>query len=204
MRAVIQRVSSASVTGTSLLFRRRTYSKFTKNAVEIVDSEIVSSISRGLMCLIGIGDDDTSKDSEYIANKILSLKIFDDPKTGSMWKQSVKDIGGEILCVSQFTLMAKTIKGAKPDFHKASVEDIFQRLTAHYLLVGNGILGKGYDPTRIKDGQFGATMSVSLTNEGPVTITIDSRKFEYTPVVEPDSRRRPIDTSDTANQAESK
>ncbi|ELU45819.1 d-Tyr-tRNA(Tyr) deacylase domain-containing protein [Rhizoctonia solani AG-1 IA] len=105
MRAVIQRVSSASVT---------------------VDSNVVSSISNGLMCLIGIGDesiqpehpDDTAKDSEYIVNKILNLKVFDDPETGAMWKKSVKDIEGEILCVSQFTLMAKTIKGAKPDFHK--------------------------------------------------------------------------------------
>ncbi|KAG8701626.1 D-tyrosyl-tRNA(Tyr) deacylase [Ceratobasidium sp. 395] len=112
----------------------------------------------------------------------LSLKIFDDPNTGSMWKQSVKDVGGEILCVSQFTLMAKTVKGVKPDFHKASVVDTYL----------------------ISDGQFGAMMSVSLTNEGPVTITIDSRKFEYTPVVEPNSRRKPTDASDTANQAESK
>ncbi|CAE6439384.1 unnamed protein product [Rhizoctonia solani] len=99
MRAVIQRVSSAAVT---------------------VDSNVVSSISQGLMCLIGIGDDDTEKDSDYIVNKILSLKVFDDPATGAMWKKSVKDVEGEILCVSQFTLMAKTIKGAKPDFHKAS------------------------------------------------------------------------------------
>lgn len=132
------------------------------------------------MCLIGIGDDDTSKDSEYIANKILSLKVFDDPSTGAMWKRSVKDIEGEILCVSQFTLMAKTIKGAKPDFHKAMAGEASRPMYAEFL----DMLGRAYTPTRVKDGQFGAMMSVSLTNEGPVTLTIDSRKFEYTPVVE--------------------
>ncbi|KAG9083558.1 D-tyrosyl-tRNA(Tyr) deacylase [Ceratobasidium sp. UAMH 11750] len=175
MRAVIQRVSSASVT---------------------VDSEVVSSISRGLMCLIGIGDDDTSKDSEYIANKILSLKIFDDPKAGSMWRQSVKDIEGEILCVSQFTLMAKTIKGAKPDFHKAMNGELSRPMYADFL----DMLGKGYDPARIKDGQFGAMMSISLTNEGPVTLTIDSRKFEYTPVVETNSKKKPANADNVASQ----
>ncbi|QRV72782.1 D-tyrosyl-tRNA(Tyr) deacylase [Ceratobasidium sp. AG-Ba] len=188
MRAVIQRVSSASVT---------------------VDSQTVSSISRGLMCLIGIGDDDTAKDSEYIANKILSLKIFDDASTGAMWKQSVKDIQGEMLCVSQFTLMAKTVKGAKPDFHKACLSNVWlfqyssrirqcrskqngelsRPMYANFL----ELLAKGYDPARIKDGQFGAMMSVSLTNEGPVTITIDSRKFEYTPVAETNSKKKNAD-----------
>ncbi|KAF8607836.1 D-tyrosyl-tRNA deacylase [Ceratobasidium sp. AG-I] len=165
MRAVIQRVSSASVT---------------------VNSEVVSSISAGLMCLIGIGDDDTSKDSEYIANKILSLKVFDDPSTGAMWKRSVKDIEGEILCVSQFTLMAKTIKGAKPDFHKAMAGEVSRPMYAEFL----DILGRAYSHTRVRDGQFGAMMSVSLTNEGPVTLTIDSRKFEYTPVVEAAPKNR--------------
>ncbi|QRV87651.1 D-tyrosyl-tRNA(Tyr) deacylase [Ceratobasidium sp. AG-Ba] len=163
MRAVIQRVSSASVT---------------------VDSQTVSSISRGLMCLIGIGDDDTAKDSEYIANKILSLKIFDDASTGAMWKQSVKDIQGEILCVSQFTLMAKTVKGAKPDFHKACLSNA-------WLLQYSSTIRQCFDCAR--DGQFGAMMSVSLTNEGPVTITIDSRKFEYTPVAETSSKKKNAD-----------
>ncbi|CAE6455392.1 unnamed protein product [Rhizoctonia solani] len=165
MRAVIQRVSSASVT---------------------VDSNVVSSISQGLMCLIGIGDDDTEKDSEYIVNKILSLKVFDDPTTGAMWKKSVKDIEGEILCVSQFTLMAKTIKGAKPDFHKAMTGDLSRPLYASLL----ESMGRAYVPSRIKDGQFGAMMSVSLTNQGPVTLTIDSRKFEYTPVAETSAKKK--------------
>ncbi|CAE6470897.1 unnamed protein product [Rhizoctonia solani] len=163
MRAVIQRVSSASVT---------------------VDSNVISSISQGLMCLIGIGDDDTEKDSDYIVNKILNLKVFDDPASGAMWKKSVKDIQGEILCVSQFTLMAKTIKGAKPDFHKASHGELSRPFYASLL----ESMGRAYDPSRIKDGEFGAMMSVSLMNEGPVTLTIDSRKFEYT---EPSVKKKP-------------
>ncbi|KAF8680984.1 deacylase [Rhizoctonia solani] len=180
MRAVIQRVSSASV---------------------IVDSNVVSSISNGLMCLIGIGDesiqpehpDDTAKDSEYIVNKILNLKVFDDPETGAMWKKSVKDIEGEILCVSQFTLMAKTIKGAKPDFHKAMTGELSRPFYASLL----ESMGRAYVPSRIKDGQFGAMMSVSLTNEGPVTLTIDSRKFEYTPVAETSAKKKSIEANGT-------
>ncbi|CEL59565.1 D-tyrosyl-tRNA(Tyr) deacylase OS=Candida glabrata (strain ATCC 2001 / CBS 138 / JCM 3761 / NBRC 0622 / NRRL Y-65) GN=DTD1 PE=3 SV=1 [Rhizoctonia solani AG-1 IB] len=172
MRAVIQRVSSASVT---------------------VDSNVVSSISNGLMCLIGIGDDDTAKDSEYIVNKILSLKVFDDPATGTMWKKSVKDIEGEILCVSQFTLMAKTTKGAKPDFHKAMGGELSRPLYASLL----ESMRRVYVPSRIKDGQFGAMMSVSLTNEGPVTLTIDSRKFEYTPVAEASTKKKPTEINGT-------
>ncbi|EUC57775.1 D-tyrosyl-tRNA(Tyr) deacylase [Rhizoctonia solani AG-3 Rhs1AP] len=171
MRAVIQRVSSASVT---------------------VDFNVVSSISQGLMCLIGIGDDDTEKDSDYIINKILSLKVFDDPANGAMWKKSVKDVEGEILCVSQFTLMAKTIKGAKPDFHKAS--ELSRPLYASLL----ESMGRAYVPSRIKDGQFGAMMSVSLTNEGPVTLTIDSRKFEYTPVAETSVKKKPGGSTETS------
>ncbi|KAG8909086.1 D-tyrosyl-tRNA(Tyr) deacylase, partial [Tulasnella sp. 417] len=95
---------------------------------------------------------DTTKDVEYIAKKILTMRVFDD-SDGTMWKAGVKDIGGEVLSVSQFTLMANTTKGNKPDFH--------------------GAMG---------DGEFGAMMSVSLVNEGPVTLQIDSRKFEYVPI----------------------
>ncbi|CAE6472497.1 unnamed protein product [Rhizoctonia solani] len=204
MRAVIQRVSSASVT---------------------VDSHVVSSISQGLMCLIGIGDDDTEKDSDYIVNKILNLKVFDDPASGAMWKKSVKDIEGEILCVSQFTLMAKTIKGAKPDFHKASHGNILvirtvdlltkysqanylDRYTrhcsnpwrAHTFLRGLRVrpsYAQGPTPTHMIDGQFGAMMSVALTNEGPVTLTVDSRKFEYTPIAEASAKKRPAEGGST-------
>ncbi|GLB34603.1 putative deacylase [Lyophyllum shimeji] len=92
-----------------------------------------------------------------------------------MWKASVKDIDGEILCVSQFTLMANTTKGNKPDFHRAMSTEPSRELYATFLEE----LGKAYKAEKIKDGRFGAMMNVSLTNEGPVTFTLDSRKFEY-------------------------
>ncbi|KAI0077107.1 D-tyrosyl-tRNA deacylase [Panus rudis PR-1116 ss-1] len=153
MRAVLQRVSSASV---------------------VVDSEVVSSIGRGLMVLVGIGTDDNATDLETLTNKILSLKVFSDD-SGAMWKRSVKDIDGEVLCVSQFTLFANTSKGNKPDFHRAMGSESSRHLYASFL----ERMGTLYKPEKIKDGKFGAMMSVSLTNEGPVTFTLDSRKFEY-------------------------
>ncbi|TCD67056.1 D-tyrosyl-tRNA(Tyr) deacylase [Steccherinum ochraceum] len=124
----------------------------------------------------------------------LSLRIFPDA-TGSMWKANIKDIGGEVLCVSQFTLLANTQKGNKPDFHRAMLGHPFihpvffnpssshssqatepsRRLYATFL----ERMGQVYEPDKIKDGRFGAMMNVSLTNEGPVTFTLDSRKFEY-------------------------
>lgn len=153
MRAVIQRVTSASVT---------------------VDSEVISRISRGLMILVGIGTDDGASDVEVLSKKILSLRVFSD-SAGTMWKSSVKDIDGEILCVSQFTLMANTTKGNKPDFHRAMSTEPSRELYARFL----ERLGQSYHPDKIKDGKFGAMMDVSLTNDGPVTFTLDSRKFEY-------------------------
>jgi len=153
MRAVVQRVLSASVT---------------------VNSEIVSEISRGLMVLVGIGVDDNVSDVENLAKKILSLRVFSNP-SGDMWKANVKDIQGEILCVSQFTLMANTSKGNKPDFHRAMSADQSRTVYASFLQY----MGTQYSPEKIKDGKFGAMMNVSLVNEGPVTFTLDSRKYEY-------------------------
>ncbi|KAI0720435.1 D-Tyr tRNAtyr deacylase-like domain-containing protein, partial [Fomitopsis betulina] len=153
MRAVVQHVSSASVT---------------------VDGAIVSSISRGLMVLVGIGRDDTTADMETICKKILTLRVFDDG-AGAMWKKSVKDIDGDVLCVSQFTLFANTTKGNKPDFHKAMGSEASRQMYATFL----ERMQTMYRPDKIKDGRFGAMMSVSLTNEGPVTLNLDSRKFEY-------------------------
>lgn len=92
-----------------------------------------------------------------------------------MWKTNVKEIQGEILCVSQFTLMANTSKGNKPDFHRAMSADQSRAMYESFLKY----MGKQYTPEKIKDGKFGAMMNVSLTNEGPVTFTLDSRKFEY-------------------------
>ncbi|KAG2150731.1 D-Tyr tRNAtyr deacylase-like domain-containing protein [Suillus bovinus] len=170
MRAVVQRVASASVS---------------------VDGNVISSISKGLMVLVGIGTDDTLADVETLANKMqgrthslvlvlrtdhyhrLNIRIFD--ANGSMWKSSVKDIAGQVLCVSQFTLMANTTKGNKPDFHRAMSSNASRELYATFLEK----MRRLYVPDRIQDGQFGAMMDVSLTNEGPVTLTLDTRKFEY-------------------------
>ncbi|KAH9945776.1 D-tyrosyl-tRNA deacylase [Epithele typhae] len=153
MRAIVQRVSSASVT---------------------VDSEVISSIGRGLMVLVGVGRDDNAADMESISKQILSLKVFEDPTTGQMWKKNVQDLGGEVLCVSQFTLFASTKKG-KPDFRHAMATGPSRDLYGSFLKR----LGDLYNPDKVKDGRFGAMMSVGLTNEGPVTFTLDSRKFEY-------------------------
>ncbi|KAL1944783.1 hypothetical protein VTO73DRAFT_3213 [Trametes versicolor] len=153
MRAIVQRVSSASVT---------------------VDSEVISTIGRGLMVLVGIGRDDTATDLESLTKQILSLKVFSDESSGAMWKKNVKDIDGEVLCVSQFTLLASTPKG-KPDFHRAMASGPSRDLYGSFLKR----MGELYGPEKIKDGQFGAMMDVRLTNEGPVTFTLDSKKFEY-------------------------
>jgi len=126
------------------------------------------------MVLVGIGIGDGPADVETIAKKIISLRVFDD-NAGNMWKASVKDIAGDILCVSQFTLMANTAKGSKPDFHNAMPGEMSKALYSSLLLR----LGEQYDASKVKDGRFGAMMSVSLVNEGPVTLQIDSRKFEY-------------------------
>jgi len=164
MRAVLQRVASASVT---------------------VDGAVVSEISKGLMVLVGIGTDDTVADIEVLTNKILQIRVFDDHVTGSMWKQSVKDIDGDVLCVSQFTLFANTQKGNKPDFHRAMGSEKSKEMYTLFL----ERMGKLYKVDKIKDGRFGAMMNVSLTNEGPVTLTLDSRKFEYIEQSQPASRK---------------
>ncbi|KAJ7073936.1 D-Tyr tRNAtyr deacylase-like domain-containing protein [Mycena amicta] len=154
MRAVIQRVASASVT---------------------VDGEVISQISRGLMVLVGIGRDDTETDVAALTNKILTLRVFSDPGDESkMWKTSVKDIDGDVLCVSQFTLMAQTKKGSKPDFHNAMAANESRALYSKFL----GSMQKAYKVEKIQDGRFGAMMNVCLTNEGPVTFTLDTRLSE--------------------------
>ncbi|KAJ6531567.1 D-tyrosyl-tRNA deacylase [Mycena vulgaris] len=170
MRAVVQRVTSASVS---------------------VDGQVISQISRGLMVLVGIGKgtrlrcgsfvltDDAESDVSTLTSKLLSLRVFADPiDPAKMWKTNIKDIDGDILCVSQFTLMAETKKGNKPDFHNAMSAEQSRVLYETFLET----LRRSYKPEKIQDGRFGAMMNVSLTNEGPVTFTLDSRRFEYTPV----------------------
>jgi len=102
-----------------------------------------------------------------------------------MWKRSVKDINGEILCVSQFTLLANTHKGNKPDFHRAMGAESSQEMYASFI----ERMGQLYNPDKIKDGIFGAMMNVSLTNDGPVTLTLDSRKYEYIDQLPPGNKK---------------
>ncbi|KAJ6531151.1 D-Tyr tRNAtyr deacylase-like domain-containing protein [Mycena capillaripes] len=170
MRAVVQRVTSASVS---------------------VNEQVISQVSRGLMVLIGIGRDDTESDVSTLTNKILSLRVFSDPiDSAKMWKASVKDVDGDILCVSQFTLMAQTKKGNKPDFHNAMPTEQSRVLYETFLET----LRRSYKPEKVQDGKFGAMMNVSLTNEGPVTFTLDSRRFEYTPESAPGSTKQQAKT----------
>jgi len=115
-------------------------------------------------------------DVSTLTNKIINLRVFSGPADSQkMWKTSVKDIDGDILCVSQFTLLANTTKGNKPDFHRAMTTELSRQLYSSFLEK----LRQSYNPERIHDGKFGAMMNITLTNDGPVTFTLDSRKFEY-------------------------
>ncbi len=147
MRAVIQRVLEASVT---------------------IDEEIYSTISNGLVVLIGIEDADNSEDIIWMSKKICSFRIFDD-ENGTM-NYSIKDMDGEIIVISQFTLHSSTNKGNRPSFLKASKKEyalpLYQKLVNQ---VENDIGRK------IKTGIFGSDMKVALVNDGPVTIVIDSK-----------------------------
>jgi len=146
MRLTIQRVSEASVT---------------------IDGRIKSQIKRGLLVLAGFHEADTDKDLDWMAQKLVSLRIFED-ENGQMNK-SVKDIDGEILVISQFTLYAATKKGNRPSFIEAAKPDIAIPLYERFLGLVESRLGKP-----IGSGEFGADMKVALLNDGPVTINIDS------------------------------
>jgi len=150
MRAVIQRVSHASVT---------------------IDGILKSSIGQGLLVLLGIEDADTSQDAEWLSNKIVQLRIFSD-NVGVM-NVSVKDTGGDILLVSQFTLYAATKKGNRPSYIRASKPDV--AIPLYQQLVG--YLETGMEKP-ILTGEFGADMQVALLNDGPVTILIDTKSRE--------------------------
>lgn len=150
MRAVIQRVSKASVT---------------------IDGKIHSQIGRGLLVLLGIEDADTAEDIEWLSNKIVNLRIFDDP--GGVMNESVKDKNGDIILVSQFTLHASTKKGNRPSYIKASKPDKAVPLYEKMIEQLSADLGR-----RIGTGEFGADMKVELINDGPVTIVIDTKNKE--------------------------
>ncbi|KAJ2493077.1 D-tyrosyl-tRNA(Tyr) deacylase [Coemansia sp. RSA 2050] len=156
MRVVLQRVLQASVT---------------------VGDKVVGVIGPGVCLLVGISRDDTSEDMEYMAKKVLGMRVFENSDKGnSMWAKGVQDMGLEILCVSQFTLYAKSTKGSKPDFHEAMKAGESRQYFDSFVQR----LGQLYDPAKIAVGEFGAMMKVSLVNDGPVTLQLDSRKFIYT------------------------
>ena len=150
MRVVIQRVTDASVT---------------------INNEVVSSISKGLLILVGIEDADTKEDIEWLSNKIVHLRIFDD--ADKVPNLSIKESGGDILLVSQFTLHANTKKGNRPSYLRASKSvvaiPVYEKMIAQ---LENDLKKK------IFTGVFGADMKVALVNDGPVTIWIDSKQKE--------------------------
>ena len=150
MKAVIQRVSSASVT---------------------IDEDVKSEICTGLLILIGIELQDTQDDSLWLANKIAQLRIFSDRE--GLMNKSITEIEGEVIVVSQFTLHAKTKKGNRPSYIKAARPQqaipIYERFKEDLAIA----IGK-----EVQSGEFGANMKVSLTNDGPVTIIIDTKNKE--------------------------
>jgi D-tyrosyl-tRNA(Tyr) deacylase len=147
MKTVIQRVSSASVT---------------------IDSKIVADIQKGLLVLVGIEDADSQEDIDWLSQKIANLRIFGDEN--DVMNLSVKDIDGEIIVVSQFTLHALTKKGNRPSYIKASKPEIAIPMYENFVQQLEMELGKN-----VQTGTFGADMKVSLLNDGPVTIVIDSK-----------------------------
>ena len=146
MKIVVQRVSQASVK---------------------IGREIVGEISKGLLLLVGIEENDEKEDAEWLAKKVLDLRIFSDEE-GKM-NRSVKDIYGEILCVSQFTLIADYKKGNRPSFINAAKPEKAVPLFEYFkgLIKSSGL--------KTESGIFGADMKVSLLNDGPVTIVMDSK-----------------------------
>lgn len=147
MKVVLQRVSQASVT---------------------VDQKELAKISQGYVLLVGIHKEDTPEEINYLVNKISKLRVFEDEE-GRM-NRSLQDVAGEILSVSQFTLLASTKKGNRPSFTDAANPAIAVPL---YELFNQGLREAGYT---VKTGEFGADMAVSLVNDGPVTIIYDTKQ----------------------------
>lgn len=147
MRTVIQRVISASVT---------------------IDGYVKSSIDKGFLILLGIGHEDNQEDIDYLVKKISALRVFDD-ENGVM-NRSIIESQGDIIVVSQFTLMASTKKGNRPSYIGAAGGDVAIPLYENFCKCLSASIGK-----EVGTGQFGADMKVSLINDGPVTICIDSK-----------------------------
>ena len=147
MKIVIQRVSRASVT---------------------IGGAVKSSIGQGLLILLGIGHDDTAEDIDYLVNKTAALRIFDDD--AGVMNRSVSDVGGDIIVVSQFTLMASTRKGNRPSYIAAAGHETAIPMYEEFCRSLSEALGKP-----VGTGELGADMQVELINDGPVTICIDSK-----------------------------
>ena len=150
MRVVLQRVSQASV---------------------IINGETVASIGKGLLLLLGIEEADTAEDIEWLSGKIIRLRVFPDDE--EVMNRSVMEAGGEIIVVSQFTLHASTKKGNRPSYIRAAKPESAVPLYNQFIKSLETMVGKP-----VQTGDFGAMMDVSLVNDGPVTIIIDSRTRE--------------------------
>lgn len=150
MRVVVQRVSKASVE---------------------IDNSKVASIENGILILLGIVNDDTLSDIEWLCNKVVNLRVFNDDQ--GVMNKSLVQVDGDIILVSQFTLHASTKKGNRPSYIKAAKPDIAVPLYETFIRKLEELLGKP-----IQTGKFGADMKVSLINDGPVTIIIDSKNRE--------------------------
>ena len=150
MRAVIQRVCSASVT---------------------IDGEVQSAIGPGLLVLLGVGHEDGQEDLDWLVKKIAGLRIFNDD--AGVMNRSVVEVGGEVLVVSQFTLMASTKKGNRPSYIGAAGHEKAIPLYEAFCSALSSAIGRP-----VGTGEFGADMKVSLVNDGPVTICMDTRNKE--------------------------
>ncbi len=150
MRVVVQRVSQSNVK---------------------VSGEVIGEIKEGLMVLVSFIDEDNDTDLEWMTKKIINLRIFNDDE-GKM-NRSVQDVGGDILLISQFTLHGSTKKGNRPSFIKAAKPDFANVMYMKFIKILEQSLGKG-----IQTGEFGGDMKVSLINDGPTTIIIDSKSKE--------------------------
>lgn len=150
MRMLVQRVKHASVT---------------------IDSALRSQIGSGLLVLLGVGVDDGPEDVEYLAGKLVRLRIFDD--ADGVMNCDVRQVGGEVMVVSQFTLQASTRRGNRPSYIKAAPEALSRPLYEHFTVRAAELLER-----KVATGEFGADMQVSLVNDGPVTVWIDSKNKE--------------------------
>lgn len=139
-----------------------------KNASVSVGGDELSRIGQGLLVLVGVGVEDTDEDMEYLAGKLVRLRIFDDGQ--GVMNFDVRQVGGEVLVVSQFTLQASTRKGNRPSYVRAAPEAVSRPMYERFTARVAELLGR-----EVPTGEFGADMQVALVNDGPVTIWIDSK-----------------------------